>query len=152
MVVDPRARWGILLVFISYALIWFGPFWLRRSAPWRIPVATVFLVLSVIVSWTAVRALGRQWRMDAGLNADHELVHTGPYRFMRHPIYTSMLLQLIGTGVMISIPWLVPIALVFFIIGTEIRIRIEEKLLAAQFPQEFAAYRRATPAYIPFMK
>jgi protein-S-isoprenylcysteine O-methyltransferase Ste14 len=48
------------------------------------------------------RSLGRQWRIDAGLNQDHELVTSGPYRVVRHSIYTSMLCVLIGTGCLIS--------------------------------------------------
>ena len=44
---------------------------------------------------TGVGALGRQWRIDAGLNSDHELVQSGPYRIVRHPIYTSMLCLLL---------------------------------------------------------
>ena len=54
------------------------------------------------ISWTG--ALGRQWRIDAGLSADHQLITSGPYRFVRHPIYTSMLSILLGTGFLIT-PW-----------------------------------------------
>ena len=150
--VDRRARWGIVLVFVAYALIWFGPFWLRTPSFWRIPLAIPFLLLAPFLSWAAVRALSRHWRIDAGLDKDHQLIRTGPYRFIRHPIYTSMLLQLLGTGLLISIPWLIPIAVALFLAGTEIRIRIEDKLLADRFGETFTAYARSTSAYIPFLK
>lgn len=89
--VDGRARWGIALVAIAYSLLWQGKFWERSVQPWRMAVSILFFLLAATLSWTAKRALGRQWRIDAGLNADHELVMSGPYRVLRHPIYTSML-------------------------------------------------------------
>ena len=64
----------------------------------------VFFFLATLLSWTGARALGRQWRIDAGLSADHQLITSGPYRFVRHPIYTSMLSILLGTGFLIT-PW-----------------------------------------------
>ena len=69
------------------------------------------LALACILSRTGTRALGRQWRIDAGLSADHELVTRGPHRVVRHPIYTSMLFA---------------IGAVCFVAGTEIRVHIEE--------------------------
>ncbi len=129
--VDRRARWGILLVAVAYTLLWQGRFWERSPRP---------------------RALGRQWRIDAGLSADHELITSGPYRFVRHPIYTSLLCVLLGTGVLITPWWLLLPSLLLFIIGTEIRVRIEDHLLASQFGERFAEYQKRVPAYIPFPK
>jgi protein-S-isoprenylcysteine O-methyltransferase Ste14 len=98
------------------------------------------------------RALGRQWRIDAGLNKDHELIRSGPYRLVRHPIYTSMLWFLFGIGFLITPPLLLLLSLVVFMIGTEIRVRIEDALLASQFGEQFQEYKRSIPAYIPFLK
>ena len=100
-----------------------------------------------------MRALGQHWRLDAGLNADHELVRAGPYRVVRHPIYTSMFCMLLGTGLVLAtpLPLLLP-SLLMLAIGTEIRVRTEEKLLASQFGEQFLDYRRRVPAYIPFLK
>ncbi len=100
--VDRRARWGILLVAIAYTLLWQGHFWERSPQPWQVALSIVLFVLASLLSWTGARALGRQWRIDAGLSADHELVMSGPYRFVRHPIYTSLLCILLGTGFLIT--------------------------------------------------
>jgi isoprenylcysteine carboxyl methyltransferase (ICMT) family protein YpbQ len=90
----------------------------------------LFFLLATLLSWTGAHSLGRQWRIDAGLNPNHELVTSGPYRVVRHPIYTSMLCLLIATGCLITpIPVLLP-SIVVLIAGTEIRVRIEHKLLA----------------------
>ena len=150
--VDRRARWGIALVAISYAILWQGRFWERPFSVWRIAAGVFFLTLAALLSWTSTRALGRQWRLDAGLSADHELVMTGPYRIIRHPIYTSMLCVLLGVGFMITSWPLFVTAIVVFILGTEIRVRIEDKLLASRFGDRFHTYHRSVGAYIPFLK
>ena len=149
---DRRARWGLLLQGIAYAILWQSPFWLHPPAAWRVFLAAVFFVMAAALSWNGTRALGRQWRIDAGLNADHQLVRTGAYRLVRHPIYTSMLCMLLGSGFLFSPAALIVFALLVFLVGTEIRVRIEDSLLASRFGQEFAAYRGAVSAYIPFAR
>jgi protein-S-isoprenylcysteine O-methyltransferase Ste14 len=150
--VDRRARWGILVVAIAYWLLWQGKFWLRPVPGWRVALSILFLALAGVLSWTGTRALGRQWRIDAGLSCDHELVRVGPYQLVRHPIYTSMLCTLLGTGFMITPLALFLISTLVFIAGTEIRVRIEERLLASRFGEQFVEYQRSVPAYIPFLK
>ncbi len=150
--VDKRARWGMLIVMIGYSLLWQGKFWLHSPQGWRTAVSILFFAIAAVLSLTATRALGRQWRVDAGLNTDHELVMAGPYRFVRHPIYTSMLAVLLGTGFMVSPWWLFLPALVLFFVGTEIRVRIEDHLLATQFGESFRDYKSRVPAYVPFLK
>jgi protein-S-isoprenylcysteine O-methyltransferase Ste14 len=149
---DKRARWGILLVFIAFALLWQAHFWERSPQTWQLALSIVLFLLAALLSWTGARALGRQWRLDAGLSADHELITFGPYRFVRHPIYTSMLCVLFGTGFLITPWWLLLPAFLILIAGTEIRVRIEDNLLASQFGEGFVEYKRRVPAYIPFLK
>jgi protein-S-isoprenylcysteine O-methyltransferase Ste14 len=149
---DRRARWGIIFEAIAYSLLWQNKFWERSPVTWRIVLCVLFLALAGLLSWTSSRTLGNQWRFDAGLNADHKLVREGAYSVVRHPIYTSMFCMLLGMGFMTaSMPFLAA-AVVFFIIGTEIRVRIEDKLLAERFGDEFLDYRRKVGAYIPFVK
>jgi len=151
--VDRRARWGMLFIAVAYALVWQGSFWKRSPGPWRIVISALLFLVASVLSWTSTRVLGRHWRLDAGLNADHELAQSGPYRLVRHPIYTSMFCMLLGTGLLLAtpLPLLLP-SLLMFAIGTETRVRIEERLLAAQFGERFLDYRRRVPAYIPFLK
>ncbi len=149
---DSRARGGLILETIAYLLLFANSFWTRSPAHWRIVCAVVFLALASLLSWTSTRALGRHLRFDAALNPDHELVRSGPYRIVRHPIYTSMLCLLLGTGFLATPIPLLLAAIAIFICGTEIRVRIEDRLLASQFGVEFRDYQRGVASYIPFVR
>lgn len=149
---DRRARWGILLVGIAFALVFQNPFREKVVAGWQVALSVLFLALASILSWTGARTLGLQWRVDAGLNADHQLVTAGPYRVIRHPIYTSILCLMWGVGVMLA-PWqLFLAATVLALVGTEIRVRIEDRLLASRFGEQFRQYQQSVPAYLPFIR
>jgi len=149
---DRRARWGIAITAVGFALLWQSRFWEMQLPAWRLAPAIVFFALGSLLSWTATRALGRQWRMDAGLNADHQLITAGPYRVIRHPIYTSMLCMMIATGCIMTPFWLLGAALAFGIVGTEIRVRIEDGLLESRFGRQFEAYKRHARAYLPMIR
>jgi protein-S-isoprenylcysteine O-methyltransferase Ste14 len=71
---------------------------------------------------------------------------------VRHPIYTSMLCVLWGIGFMAASPLLFVVATAVFLVGTEIRVRIEDRLLAARFGEQFEQYRRSTSAYLPLLR
>jgi protein-S-isoprenylcysteine O-methyltransferase Ste14 len=149
--VDRRARWGVLLQLVAYTLLWQGRFWARPLPIWRTLACILLFVLAAALSWTSSSALGSHLRVDAGLGADHRLVRSGAYGLVRHPIYTSMLLVLCATAVVIATWQLFLTSIVLFIAGTEIRVCTEEKLLASRFGEDFQAYKRSVPAYIPFL-
>ena len=124
----------------------------RAPGIWRMLASIFFLALAALLSWTGARALGRHLQLDAAIKTDHQLVRSGPYRIVRHPIYASMFCLLLGTGIMITPAWLFLCAIVVFLAGTEIRVRIEDHLLAARFGSEFADYRQTVSAYIPSLR
>jgi len=80
-----------LIVGHAFAVLWQYQFRQTSLPAWRPTIAIVFFVLADVLSWTATRVLGKQWRVDAGLNAEHEPVTAGRYRLVRHSIYTSIL-------------------------------------------------------------
>jgi protein-S-isoprenylcysteine O-methyltransferase Ste14 len=152
--IKPAARWGIVFQSMGFFLVFLHKpaEWNKPLAPWRCVVGLMVAIPAILLAWQGVRALGRQWRIDAGLNADHELVRSGPYRLVRHPIYASMLGMLV-TGIFWAgtLPgW--PVALVLFLIGLEIRVRIEDSLLREHFGAEFTAWSEVVPAYLPFIR
>jgi len=139
-------------VVLADTLLWQNSFWARPLSVWRLGSSLFFLALAALFSRTGARALGRQWRIAAGLNADHQLVRSGPSCVVRHPIYTSTLSLLLGTGFLITPLPVLLIATVLFMVGTEIRVRIEDRLLSSHFGEEFENHRKSVPAYIPFWR
>jgi protein-S-isoprenylcysteine O-methyltransferase Ste14 len=119
---------------------------------WRVAASMICGPIAAALGWTSVTHLGRQFRFHAGLYHDHALVRSGPYAIVRHPIYASLLAILLCTLLLLT-PWQwIPISLAVFICGTEIRVHSEERLLASRFGEQFAAYRKSVPAYIPFVR
>lgn len=149
---DKRARWGVILECLGYSLLWQGSFWLRTPASWRLAASITFFTLAVLLSWTGARALGKHLRVEAAIGQDHELVRSGPYRILRHPIYTSMLCVLLGTGLLIASNGLLVAGIAVFLIGTEIRVHVEDALLGSRFGGAFEDYRRTVRAYVPFIR
>jgi protein-S-isoprenylcysteine O-methyltransferase Ste14 len=150
--IDKRARWGMLLEMFSFAALWQSQFWMRLVPGWRVALAVMSFAIAAGISWSSVRALGVQWRFDAGLNAEHELVRHGPYAVVRHPIYTSLLCLLCGVGFVVA-PWpLLALSIALFVAGTEIRVHVEENLLRGRFGETFQKYQQSVSAYVPLVR
>ncbi len=149
----PVSRWGIILEMVGFALVWafVRPPGFEKSSPALI-ASMVLSPLSAALGRAAARHLGKQWRFEAALSESHELVQTGPYRWVRHPIYASMLGMLLATAFAWTWWPMAVAAVVFFIAGTEIRVRAEDRLLASHFKESFIAYRSRVRAYIPFIR
>jgi protein-S-isoprenylcysteine O-methyltransferase Ste14 len=93
--------------------------------------------------------LGRNWGTPMSRKDDPELVTTGPYRKVRHPIYTGIITAMIGTALATSLLWLaVAVILGGYFIFSATR---EEKYMASQFPAEYPAYKQSTKMLIPYI-
>jgi protein-S-isoprenylcysteine O-methyltransferase Ste14 len=149
----PASLWGVVLQGIGFFCVFFRvrPAHLHQAAA---PLIASMLLApsSVALAWAATRHLGKQWRYEAALSADHQLIQTGPYRFLRHPIYASMFLLLLAAGFCLTWWPMFLLGIVVFLAGTEVRVHAEERLLAAHFPAAYADYRTRTSAYIPFLR
>src|SRR5580658_6697437 len=149
----PASRWGIALVMVGFACVWafVRPPGFVKSWPSAV-LSMALAPLSVALAWGATRHLGKQWRYEAALSEDHELIQTGPYRWVRHPIYAAMLGMLLSAGFAWTWWPMLVAAVVVFLTGTEIRIRAEDRLLAERFQASFSAYRSRVRAYIPLIR
>lgn len=112
-------------------------------------VAVGIMAASLYLTYAAVYTLGRQWSLAARLVQGHELVTAGPYRLVRHPIYTGMFGMLVGTAIAVSQWQALLIGAAVFLPGTVLRIRAEEQLLLAEFGDTYRDYVRTVPALIP---
>jgi protein-S-isoprenylcysteine O-methyltransferase Ste14 len=115
-------------------------------------VAILISVASVYLTIAAVRELGKQWSLEARLVEGHDLVMTGPYSLVRHPIYTAMLGKLVATGIVLSVWPVVLAGVAVFLMGTFVRTRFEERLLSGAFGEQFANWKAQVPGLIPFLK
>jgi len=149
---DDQARWGLAFQVAAYLVLLSTGFSMPLPDVWRVVFSVIFFALASILSWSSVRALGRHLRFDAVLVPQHQLVRTGPYRILRHPIYTSMLSLFLATGLILSPLRILLLAALLFIVGTEIRIRSEDKLLAARFGDQFQEYKRTVSSYVPLLR
>src|SRR5580700_10562867 len=93
--------------------------------------------------------LGRNWGMPTSTKEDPELVTSGPYRTIRHPIYTGILLALIGSAIALSVWWLIAVALIggYFIYSAF----VEERNMTRFFPSAYPEYQQSTKMLIPFI-
>jgi protein-S-isoprenylcysteine O-methyltransferase Ste14 len=117
--------------------------------PWLQGIGLAVFVAGLALAVWARVYLGRNWGMPMSQKADPELVTTGPYRSVRHPIYTGIILAMIGTTIAVSLYWLVVVILIgaYFIYSAT----VEERLMARTFPDTYPAYKQSTKMLIPFV-
>jgi protein-S-isoprenylcysteine O-methyltransferase Ste14 len=105
-----------------------------------------FLGLSLAI-W-ARRALGSNWSGEISIKVEHQLIRSGPYRRLRHPIYTGLLAMYVGTAVVAGTGLaVVGVAIAGFAYWR--KIRLEENSLDLAFGAEYETYRRETWALVP---
>jgi len=121
-VTAPAARWGVGLQMVAFFIACLPI--VQSKPPGLLIASTVIMPISVWLAWRAVKHLGKQWRIAAGLYSDHELVRSGPYGMLRHPIYASLLGMLMGTAMVVTWWPILIVAVVIFLVGTEIRVRV----------------------------
>lgn len=148
---DRRSLIGLALQGAGLVIMWgiTRPPIPGRLESLRALMVVLCLVLSLILAWTAVRKLGKQWSLAARVLDQHELITSGPYALVRHPIYTGVLGMLLATGLAVSRWWALGIGLGIYLVGTILRMRVEERLLRASFGGRYDAYARHVPALIP---
>jgi len=102
----------------------------------------------VIALWSRV-SLGQSWSSEIVIQEKHQLVERGPYAYVRHPMYSGIILMLLGVLLWYGrMSWLLVFLFVF--VGLYLKSRSEEELLERTFPR-YAGYRKRTKALIPFV-
>jgi protein-S-isoprenylcysteine O-methyltransferase Ste14 len=117
--------------------------------PWLTAVGLVLFAVGLAFAIWARIHIGRNWGGPMTQKEEPELVTSGPYRLVRHPIYSGILAGVAGTAVALDWRWLIAVALagVYFLYSA----RVEERYLTEQFPAEYPAYRRSTKMLVPFI-
>lgn len=137
----------VLVMFLLLRLFRSGT--LAVHSPALRGVGIVLFIAGLGVSVWARIYLGRNWGMPMTERREPELVTSGPYRFVRHPIYSGLLLAILGTALATNIYWLIA----FVVLGAYFTYSavVEERNMANVFPVAYPSYRARTKLLIPFV-
>lgn len=129
------------LAMLSRPVIWWSPtlFW--------IGVALVIIGLAWSV-WARLH-LGTNWSGVAEQKQGHQLIRTGPYKWSRHPIYTGLIMAVAGSAITLD-RWRGLLGLIVIIASFMRKLHVEERFMEELFPLDYARYRAAVPALLPW--
>jgi protein-S-isoprenylcysteine O-methyltransferase Ste14 len=152
----PWARFaGVRLVIIAVVVVFLRGrefSWREHSVThnwWLVGIGLALFLLGLGLAVWARLYLGRNWGMPMSKKDEPELVTTGPYHWVRNPIYSGLILATIGTALAISVYWLIATAVLGgYFVYSAIK---EGSYLAEQFPDTYPAYKRSTKMLIPFV-
>ena len=136
---------AIVLGFLRFAPL--DRRWLPER-PWLAPAGLSLQLASALLAIWARRHLGRNWSGAVQTKVDHQLVRSGPYRFVRHPIYTGMLGMIAGTA-LVSGEWHGLLGVGLMAAAYARKIRMEEQRMRETFGPEWEEWRRHSWALIP---
>lgn len=142
-------RLGIILVVLFLLRLRVLKGSAATSNAWLLGIGTAIFVLGLALAVWARVYIGRNWGMPMSRKDEPELVTTGPYHTVRHPIYTGIILAMAGTTIAVSLYWLVAVAVLAAYFGFSAV--MEERYMAEQFPNSYSEYKRSTKMLIPFV-
>ena len=146
--------WIVAILLVATTSQWTGlakGLSLWRATPGLAVVAAAVTASGLSVALWARAALARNWSAAVVLKDQHDLIERGPYAFVRHPIYTGVLLMIFGT-VAISGAGAGVFVFAALVAGLIVKARREERLLTAHFPEQYQRYRaRVRARLIPFL-
>lgn len=155
---DWRKGAALRLLFVIFVVIFFQvpvvqEFYRKYSTirfhPALAIIGLIICASSLAFAIWARRHLGRNWSPHPSVQENHELVTSGPYALVRHPIYTGLIFAMFGTALAIGFMWLI----VFVAVAVPLMWRIpeEERIMAQLFPNDYPAYKKRTKVLIPFV-
>ena len=153
-------RLGAILQSVSYMIAWtlrrpkVNPF--GGGSLWPdvlIALLSLFAAAGAIaLAAVAKKHLGRQWALAARVVEGHQLVTDGPFGRVRHPLYLAMGILLLAPVIGLSSWPGAVLSVALFTVGTPLRTRAEESVLAETFGAEYEAYRKSVPAFLPCLR
>ncbi len=156
-----RSGWWWRILFMAIFIFWWtiarspaaAPFlYLRvveRSVPLDVLCAALGTAGLLVMLW-ARATIGRNWSGSVVLKEDHELVTSGPYAFVRHPIYTGLLMLGIATALFYR-DLLGFLVVLVGVVAFGVKIQAEERLMTETFPDQYPEYRRRVKGLVPYV-
>ena len=120
------------------------------AATWSFVVAAALTAAGLLFAVWARRYLGPNWSATLAIKEGHELITTGPYAIVRHPIYAGLVLAIVGSAMAIG-EWRALLGAVIAVLAFVRKFRLEERWMHEQFGEAYRTYRQRVPALIPFI-
>ena len=153
---------GPILERLSFRLFWFvgtgitiaaiAEYFVRENEfhwPWFVSGCALGFA-SFALRRRAIAALGRFWSLHVEIRETHQLVKSGPFRWLRHPTYFSMLLELLAVAVVLEAIYTICLIPVLYFPALAYRLHLEEPALIEKFGDAYREYMRTTPAFLPY--
>jgi len=142
----------IASVFVSISIAFaFGYAGIGILPDWIFYLGISLMLLGVPVRQWAIAILGRFFSLTVQIAEDHKVVEKGPYRLVRHPSYTGVLITFIGLGLAVQSWGALLVLLVVFGVSFGYRMWVEERALLSELGQGYASYMKRTKRLIPFL-
>jgi len=139
-------------IFISVLIaFYFGYGGVGALPDWIFYVGIFLMILGVLVRQYAIAILGRFFSLSVQISEDHKVVDKGPYRLVRHPSYTGILITFIGLCLAVQSLAALLVLLLFFGISFGYRMYVEERTLLSALGHDYASYMKRTKRLIPFL-
>jgi protein-S-isoprenylcysteine O-methyltransferase Ste14 len=139
----------VLLLPIRIPLNWlYRPLW--RQGLWAFWLGAAVTVGGLLFAVWAREHLGRNWSRSVTIKQDHELITTGPYTLLRHPIYTGILAGFLGLAIAVSEVRGFVVLVLFFLVFWA-KFRMEEQWMRSEFGETYAEYVHRTAALVPYL-
>lgn len=141
---------GGLLVFSGFVPFFWPGIRVVPATPAAGSLGLALLLIGILFAFWARFFLGGNWSSDVTIKEDHTLIRSGPYRIVRHPIYTGILLALLGTAIVFGeLRCFVGVAIA--VAGLKLKSLAEETLMRQQFGGQYTAYQQEVKALVPWL-
>ena len=148
-----RILWIVILASVFFGLqsaVWLPSGMMPHRQFCRVAGFCVFL-FGLILRWYSIGYLGKFFTVDVAIHSGHQVIDSGPYRFIRHPSYTGALLAFLGLGLSIGNWWSIAIFVLPTLLAFLVRIEVEERALAEAMGEQYRSYQRRTKRLIPLI-
>jgi protein-S-isoprenylcysteine O-methyltransferase Ste14 len=142
----------LLTVWVSLGIaLAFGYGGVARLSDWVFYLGIFLMLLGIGLRQWAIAVLGRFFSLNVRVVEEHKVVDKGPYRWVRHPSYTGLLITFIGLSLAVQSLGALLVLLVVFTVSFGYRIRVEERTLLTELGDSYASYMKRTKRLIPYL-
>lgn len=148
------SRLGVFVQMIGFAAVGFGPIVASLDPHGALAISeagvvAVLMAFTILLFFSASRAMGKNWSIVARTREDHQLVTWGPFAAIRHPIYTGLFAFMLAMAVAFGHWRGLILGVPLYWIGTWMRVSIEERMLRGQFGAAYDAYAARVKRFVP---